>query len=206
MKRGNLFLSSPDIKNIGLATLEISNQLKEAREALKDAETKLKIKTRDAERQRKRRSEEKTLRLHLASESVENAKKLKSFIHEKAVRPPLEDMYPELHYTIVSIARMEAGPDHRRWTDILNACLTLDDLHDRLLKEGILLSRQSTYLRLIPTRVDSLDGKKHVRTVPVKIRRARNDARKKHIDADFTFATKEHLKNIASLFCYCYLL
>ena len=37
-------------------------------------------------------------------------------------------------------------------------------------------------------------------TVPVKIRKATNNLRKKHVDADFTFANKTFLQDIATLF------
>ena len=48
--------------------------------------------------------------------------------------------------------------------------LSLDDLRAAL---------QALCLRLIPRRTDSLKGKRHVRTVPVKIRKATNNLRKK---------------------------
>ena len=42
--------------------------------------------------------------------------------------------------------------------------------------------------------------KKHIKTVPVKIRREKNNPRKKHAHANFTFTTKQYLKNIAFIF------
>ena len=44
-----------------------------------------------------------------------------------------------------------------------------------------------------------MKGKRHVRIVPVKIRKATNNLHKKHIDADFTFASKTFLQDIATL-------
>ena len=76
----------------------------------------------------------------------------------------------------------------------------MDDLRTALLKEGYILSRTALYLRLVPRRSDGVEGKKHVHTVPVKIRRAKNNLRTKHTDANFTFATKEYLKSIAAIF------
>ena len=63
-----------------------------------------------------------------------------------------------------------------------------------------ILSRSAHDLRLIPRRIDSNEGKKHVNVVPVKLRRPENSQHKHHVDADFTFATKEYLKAIAALF------
>ena len=110
------------------------------------------------------------------------------------------DSYPELHRPIVAIAAATAGVDNKRRTDILEACHTLDDLHAALLKEGYTLSRIALYLKLLPQRSDSAERKKHARTVPVKIRRANNNLRTRHEDANFTFATKEYLKSLASFF------
>src|SRR6218665_1502475 len=56
------------------------------------------------------------------------------------------------------------------------------------------------YLRLMPRRIDSTEGKKHVQTVPVKLRRPENSERKQHENANFAFATKDYLKCIASIF------
>ena len=82
----------------------------------------------------------------------------------------------------------------------VNACKTLDDLHAGLLKEGYVLSRQALYLHLIPRKSDTIEGKRHVWTVPVKIRKAQNTLRNKHGDANFCFATKQYMKDITFLF------
>ena len=98
------------------------------------------------------------------------------------------------------LATAGAGADFQRQTDVLNSCKTLDDLHASLLKEGYILSRQALYPGLIPRRLDTIEGKHHFRTVPVKIRKAQNTLRNKHEDANFFFATKQYMKDIASLF------
>ena len=78
--------------------------------------------------------------------------------------------------------------------------MQLDDLHAALRKEGYILSRQALYLRLIPRRADSQEGKRHVRTVPAKLRKAKNTLRNRHADTDFTFAIKRQMHDIVSLF------
>ena len=102
-----------------------------------------------------------------------------------------------MHKDIVPIATAGARADSRQHTENLNACLTLDDL--QVMKDGYELSRSVLHLRLLPRRQDTAKGKRHVEIVPVKIRRAKNNLCKKHADASFTFATKEYLKNIASM-------
>ena len=62
------------------------------------------------------------------------------------------------------------------------------------------ISRQSLYHRLVPRRADSVHDKRHVKTVPVKLAKAKNTARNRHEDANFTFTTKGYMKCIASHF------
>ena len=121
-------------------------------------------------------------------------------MHDKWGRPALEDSDPDLHKAIIAIATTGAGADSWWYTENLNACLTLDYLQDCLIKDGYELSRSALYLRLLRRWQDTIEGKKHVKTVSVKIRCAKNNPRKKHANANFTFATIEHLKNIATMF------
>ena len=59
-------------------------------------------------------------------------------MHTTPGRPPLEDTYPLLHDTIVSLATARAGADSGRRTEMLNSCnKTLDDLRAALLKEDL---------------------------------------------------------------------
>ena len=150
-----------EIKDAGLANDEILKQISETRMSHKQNHQKMNRLISDAARQRKRRSEKNEFVNELARESEENTKKLKRFMNAKAGRPPLENTYPDLHKVIVELATAGASADFRRRTDILNACMTLDDLTNALVKEGYNLSRQALYLRLVPTRIDSMDGKKH---------------------------------------------
>ena len=45
-----------------------------------------------------------------------------------------------------------------------------------------------------------MEGKQHVRTVPVKLHKAQNNLRNQHKDADFMFTTKQFLQDIVALF------
>ena len=105
----------------------------------------------------------------MASESEAAAEKLKSLTRDGPGRPPIKHSFPQLHETIVKIASSLAGADDKRRPDIFEACHTLDDLCAALLKEGYNLSRSALYYRLVPCKSNSTEGKKHVRTVPMKI-------------------------------------
>ena len=166
----------------------------------REKKKRLKVKIDDAKRARESRKRKADVLKTLAAESASNAEKLSPFTQEKGGRPPMEDTYPDLHKVIVALATATAGADSRRRTDILDSCQTLDDLRAALLKEGYVLSRSALYLRLVPRRTNTSEGKRHVTTVSVKIRRAKNNLRSRHQDADFTFATKDYLKSIASFY------
>ena len=148
----------------------------------------------------KRRKEMKDLVSDLPKERYESNKHLKQFTQNRPGKPALKDSYPNFHKTIVAIVTAGAEADSWKLTENLNACFTIDDLRDCLMKDGYELSRSALYLRLLPRRQDTIEGKRHIRNVPIKIRRAKNNLRKKHADANFTFANKEYLKNIATMF------
>ncbi len=54
--------------------------------------------------------------------------------------------------------------------------------------------------RLLPRRALSNDGKKHVRTVNVRLRKAENKLHKKHEDGHFAAAAIRFAKDLATLF------
>ena len=81
------------MKDLGLATKEILAKLTAAKRELKSSKQKQQYLINDAVRQRKRRMEEKEVRMKLAAESEENAKKLKKFTHDQPGRPPVEDLH-----------------------------------------------------------------------------------------------------------------
>jgi len=189
-----------NIKDSGLATEENLKQLKTSQLELTNKKSILKKKIDNARRQKKFKQKKADLLKTMASESEAAAEKLKSVTRDGPGRPPIEDSFPQLHETIVKIVSSIAGADGKRRTDILEACHTLDDLRAALLKEGYNLSRSALYYRLVPRKSNSSEGKKHVRTVPVKIRRAKNNIRVRHQDANFTFSIKNYLKQVASFF------
>lgn len=64
---------------------------------------------------------------------------------------------------------------------------------------GYNISRSATYLRLLPKRHNSIEGTKHVTTVPVRLRRAQTDMHKNRVDQNFCTATISDLETIASI-------
>ena len=109
-------------------------------------------------------------------------------------------MYLNLHQAIVQLATTGAGAYRRHRTDVLNTCKSLDDLCVGLVKEGYILSWQALYLHLSLRRIDNMEGKRHVRTVPVKLHKAQNNLQNQHTNGDFMFTTKQFLQDIVALF------
>ena len=62
---------------------------------------------------------------------------------------------------------------------------TLDDLTNAVHSLGYIVSRSALYLRLLPRSQTSIQGRKHVSTLPVKLVRPQNDLRRKHPDRMF---------------------
>lgn len=65
---------------------------------------------------------------------------------------------------------------------------------------GYNLSRSGLYLRLFPKNSTTIEGRRHVTTVPVRLIRPENNERKNNPDGHFASATVKYVKDLASLF------
>ncbi|KAF2888024.1 hypothetical protein ILUMI_18149 [Ignelater luminosus] len=110
-------------------------------------------------------------------------------------RPRLEEQQPELLKTIVDLTMFGVSAKERRCSEIVRSCQTLTDLHDKLKEHGFEISKSSTYLRLLPRNYSTLEGKRHVAMVPVKLSRLEADHHKAH----FCVATIRCLETVASI-------
>lgn len=114
-------------------------------------------------------------------------------------RPRLEEQQPQLLKTIVDLAMFGASAEERRRSEIVRSCRTLTDLHEKLKEHGFQISKSGTYLRLLPRNYTTLEGKRHVVTVPVKLSRPEADHHKAHVDQHFCVATIRSLETLASI-------
>jgi len=84
-------------------------------------------------------------------------------------------------------------------TQLFFSCtVTQYSLYQTLLL-GYNISRSALYLRLLPRNCATTEGKRHTKTVPVKLLRARNTERKQHEDTHFAAATIKFLKDVCVL-------
>ena len=126
-----------------------------------------------------------------------------SVVRDNPGRPSLDDIYCNLHHDILHIASIGAAASDKRRDDLIRSVKTLDDLHKALEDLNYKISRSALYLRLLPKSAHSSEGKKHVKTVPVRyilyqgkfncfpqrLVRPENSLRKKHVDRPYAAAT-----------------
>ncbi|KAL5491710.1 hypothetical protein EMCRGX_G017057, partial [Ephydatia muelleri] len=151
----------------------------------------------DQKRAQKYRAKRKHVMLDLCEKNPEVKELLK--LREKSGRPRLEEDQPLLLQAIVDIALHGAPAHERRQCEVYRSIKTLDELTAQLKKDGFQISRSGTYLRLIPRRGNSIEGKRHVVTAPVQLLRSKNDLHCKHIDAAFCFETIKRLEELSSM-------
>lgn len=97
------------------------------------------------------------------------------------------------------LVERSSGADEKRRSENLRTCSTLPELQKELIAAGFEISRTALYHRLIPRRWDTLEGKKHTKTVPVKLMKPSNDEHKSHSDSRFCFSSIENVKKIAAM-------
>ena len=106
---------------------------------------------------RAKRKSEMTEMLH---DNPKLAKRLK--IRDAPGRPRMETDQVDLLQTIKTLAIFGAAADDRRRSETIRSCRMLDDLDTELNSAGFIISRSATYLRLLPKRADSIEGRHHV--------------------------------------------
>ncbi|CAF0723868.1 unnamed protein product [Adineta steineri] len=196
------------IRQMGLLSGENRKQLKQL---MKDRRKKsyelrrlqLKVKASNKYRTKRRKLVE-----DLFETKPELRPQLNKLYRKGGGRPRIEEQYPDLLQTIEEIAKVGGASDKGRRSETIRPCLTLDDLREKLKQRGIHVKRTTLYYRLLPHRASSIDGRRHVYTVPVRLRRAQNDEHGKHEDGHFAAATIRYIRDLASIFgneCVLYL-
>ncbi|XP_071575574.1 uncharacterized protein [Temnothorax nylanderi] len=183
-------------RDSGFGGPKIDREVTKMQKNLNEAQKLLVKKKRNAEYQKTFRAK----RHALLNEVIKNpAVKQQLNVHEAVGRPRLEEAQPELLKVLTEIASFGGGADEKRRTEMIRSCRTLDDLDKELQALGFNLSRSATYLRLLPRSSSTIQGKKHVLTVPVKLARATNDEHKSHPDGKFCTASIRAIESLASM-------
>ncbi|CAF3166273.1 unnamed protein product [Rotaria sp. Silwood2] len=171
------------------------NDLMNKRSKLKQALHRLKNNQAAQTRARKNR---RLKLVRLLDNHPELGEEMSSLVRSAPGKPNIEDSQPGWLGAIVDIANCGVvAADNRRRTDAIQSCLTLDALKEELHNRGFQLSRTATYYRLLPKNSRTIDGQRHIHTVPVRIRRPENSSHKYHDDTKFAQSTIHDLKKIA---------
>ncbi|XP_032779890.2 uncharacterized protein LOC116918320 [Daphnia magna] len=99
----------------------------------------------------------------------------------------------------MDIALHGSAAHEKRRTEVYRSVRTLDDLTEQLQKDGFQISRSGVYLHLQPRSSATHEGKRHVKTIPVKLIRAQNDAHSRHIDGRFCAQNMKRLEELSSI-------
>ncbi|KAL7299363.1 hypothetical protein TKK_0007933 [Trichogramma kaykai] len=113
-------------------------------------------------------------------------------------RPRKEVEYPELLKTICKIAIFNTSSDERRHKEEIRMCTTLQDLTKALNDKCFKISQSAVYTRLLPRHCNTLEGIRHVRTVPVRICKPQNDLHKSHPNGKFCSSTIQNVDTLAA--------
>lgn len=151
----------------------------------------------NAVRQKKFRDTRKTNLKRLCETNSTVATSLK--LRKKSGRPRLEEDQPELLKTIADLVSFRASAEGRRRSMALYSCSTLWNLNEALEESNFLISRSAAYIRVLPRNKNTLEGKRHVKSVPVRLKRADTSFHKGHIDQNFCVATIRAIETISSI-------
>ena len=197
------------LRQMGLSTPENTRELKQLMIERKKAAAQLKrLQLRIKASSRYRNKQRKVIE-ELYDSRPELRPQLKRLYRRGGGKPRIEEQCPNLLEIIEEIAKSGgARSDDKRRSQTIRPCLTLDDLREKIKQRGYDIKRSTLYYRLLPHRAKSIDGRRHVYTAPVRLRRAQNDEHGKHEDGHFATATIRYIKDLASVFvndCVFYL-
>ena len=194
-QENDLLVSLHKKKSLGMLSEFDGKELMVRESQVDDLKKKLKKCEQDQARQKKARDTRK--------------KKLESLDEESRVlltgkkdctpgRPPKEDNNAIID-AICRIAISGSAAHEKRRSDIIRTVKTLDQLTSALKLEGFTLQRSSVYLRLLPRIAQTIEGKRHVNTAPVKLLRSQNSIHKGHPSTRFAKSTIRHLEELAGI-------
>jgi len=144
----------------------------------------------------KLRANRKSQMVRIVEENPNVAQKLK--LRDTVGHPRLESDQTDLLEVMKSLAVFGGAAEDKRRSEAIRSCRTLDDLHKELKSAGFEISRSATYLRLLPKRGNSIEGKHHVVTLPVRLKRPESNLHSKHPDGHFCTASIFALEELAS--------
>ncbi|CAF1273702.1 unnamed protein product [Adineta steineri] len=195
------------VKSMGLLTAENQKKLKKLIEQKQQRSSDLKrLQSRQRASARFREKKKREVEKLCATNPIAAVELSKVFRPTLATaQMKIEADCPDLLQIIGEIAHVGGATDKK--TD--RPCVSLDDLKNAIKQRGYEISKSSLYYRLMPQRALSQDGKKHIVTVPVRLRKMQGiELPSQHEDCHFTAASTRHITDLAGIFgndCVFYL-
>ena len=140
-------------------------------EVIEEKEKELKRLQKKCDWEKNKRLRVKETLKSLSQANEENANALKFMNRGIQGRPRIETDQPQLFSTILDIVQASSSAEEKRKSERIRSVKTLDDLQSELESLNFKLSRSTTYLRLLPRKGNTIEAKRHVKTVPVKLLR-----------------------------------
>ena len=103
----------------------------------------------------------------------------------------------ELIKATCQIAISGSATHDRRRNKVIRIVKTLDQLTEALNREVFELKRSSVYLHLLHRNDRTVEGKKHVKTAPVKLYKSQNSKHVSHPSTKFASASIRSLEELA---------
>ena len=175
----------------------VKNNIANVRKERYKAEAKLKRTKQNTIHQNKYKNKHKAAIKEAIKLYPQIAPIFKGITRDAPGRPSIECDQPTLLSEILKIAEIGSACSDRRRDNTIRSVRTLDQLKAALDDMGFKVSRSGLYLKLLPRDSTSIDGKRHTKTVPVKLIRASNNLRKGHPDRAFARETCRSVDKIA---------
>ena len=168
------------VKNMGLSTADSNLTLKKLLQQKKERATELrnlqsKQRSSARYRQRKRRAVET-----ICANDPEVAAELMKSYKPATLRVQIDNICPDLLQTLEDIARVAGAIDKNPRLINVQPCSSLDELRSKIKERRFEIRRSSTYYRLIPSGMFADDGKRHIHTGPVRLRKLKTMDLPKH--------------------------
>ena len=175
----------------------IKSKMSEAGKVKKNLEKQLKRAKQNQKHTKKYRLKKKKAIKAAIQLYPEVASILKGINRESPGNPRIECDQPEILEEILKIAEVGSACSDRRRDNTVRTVRTLDQLKTELNNLGFQVSRSGIYLKLLPRDAKSIEGRRHVSTVPVRLIKPQNNLRKGHKDRIFARETCAAVDQIA---------
>ena len=180
----------------GDSLVSIASRIKTTKSERDVLKRKLKLRIQKTKANRKYRKKKKDIEEKIKVNYPDLARDMN--LRETVGRPRLEVDQPGILEDLLRIATIGSACSDKRRDDLFRTVKTTDDLQKAITDLGYKVSRSAVYVRLLPRDQTTKEGKRHVKTIPVKLVKPDNNLRTKHKDRMFAAETSRTADTIAA--------